>query len=430
MKCRLFHIPISLALALSSAVSCGQTRKLADIVYAGMSAQLSLPSDETVSPSDSFSVKTVGDTLRVVGLDGREVLIMRAVRDDETGDMVATEQLDAAVVSARFRNVAERNGMIELEFQVTVPAAMRDSHWQLRLHPDLFAMDDSLRLDDLVVTGTEYRKKQMHGYEQYSRFENRILSDPDSFIDKRTLSIFLSRNAGKGYISAYQAEDHYTNHLAMDINERRKLRLPDMWRKYVKIPLLAESIRLDTVLVRPDGDFEYNYVQALNTRPGLRKIDVKMCGEIYDGEKRLCSMPAGDPLTFYVSSLSFFADTSHVNATDTTYMAGIRALVDHDYRAALARLVDYGDYNTAVAMVALDHNSPALSILNGCPRTAKVNYMLALVHSRLGDDRTAVECYMRSCSQEPSFLYRGNLDPEIAELIRKYKLKTDIYENQ
>ena len=55
--------------------------------------------------------------------------------------------LQAAVVTARFRNIAERGGKVDLRFQITVPARMRDSRWQLRFYPDMFILGDSLSSD-------------------------------------------------------------------------------------------------------------------------------------------------------------------------------------------------------------------------------------------------------------------------------------------
>ena len=61
------------------------------------------------------------DTSVVEDDKGNTYHLMRAVRDEGTGEMVATEELQAAVVTARFRNVAERHGKVEIEFQVLVP---------------------------------------------------------------------------------------------------------------------------------------------------------------------------------------------------------------------------------------------------------------------------------------------------------------------
>ena len=168
MKCNFIRAAARLTAALfitiSAITGCGQSRKLARIRGEELAAGIRLPASSQAPPQlDSTRGAPVRDTLRVTGLDGRELLIMRAVRDEASGEMVATEQLDAAVVTARFRNVAERHGRIDLEFQVTVPPEMHDSHWQLRLHPDMFILGDSLRLDDVVITGADYRKAQLKG---------------------------------------------------------------------------------------------------------------------------------------------------------------------------------------------------------------------------------------------------------------------------
>ena len=39
-----------------------------------------------------------------------------------------------------------------------------------------------------------------------------------------------------------------------------------------------------------------------------------------------------------------------------------------------------------------------------------------------GDDQSAVQSYLHACSKEPSYVHRGNLDPEISALIKRYGL--------
>ena len=48
--------------------------------------------------------------------------------------------------------------------------------------------------------------------------------------------------------------------------------------------------------------------------------------------------------------------------------------------------------------------------------------MMAIIYSRQGDDQSAVQSYLHACSKEPSYVHRGNLDPEISSLIRLYGL--------
>ena len=75
-------------------------------------------------------------------------------------------------------------------------------------------------------------------------------------------------------------------------------------------------------------------------------------------------------------------------------------------------------------------NRSAMTILSGLPDSPQVNYMKAVVYSRWSDDRNAVQCYLNACREDQSFVFRGNLDPEIASLIRRYGLNQDKKEGE
>jgi hypothetical protein len=155
------------------------------------------------------------------------------------------------------------------------------------------------------------------------------VNDSTKFINIRALEIFLKRNipeiyafkadtawvSDEQFYSAYgvsqkEAVEHYTNQYAKGTNERRKSRMGKMYNRYVKSPIVTEGIRLDTVIVNPEGDFIYNYVQTINTRPKLRRADIILSGEIYEQDQRLYSIPRSEPLTFYISSISAFVDNT------------------------------------------------------------------------------------------------------------------------
>ena len=70
----------------------------------------------------------------------------------------------------------------------------------------------------------------------------------------------------------------------------------------------------------------------------------------------------------------------------------------------------------------MDYNASALEILEALPETDRVNYLHALIYSRQGEDRKAVERYLKACRQTPAYWHRGNLDPEISTLIKRYNL--------
>ena len=125
---------------------------------------------------------------------------------------------------------------------------------------------------------------------------------------------------------------------------------------------------------------------------------------------------------FFLHRRGMIKESVQTTELDTTYMKGVAALKDRDYKLALTYLKDYKDFNTAIAYVSLDYNASAMAILQELERTPAVNYMLALVYARNQDDQNAVQCYLDACKQDHSYVFRGNLDPEIYVLIQRYGL--------
>lgn len=636
---------------ISVMVSCAPQALLYRMGKAQPEARIALAADRVQKDTMPVGVPE-HDTLVIKNVDGRDMIIMRAIRDDD-GQMVANQVIDAAYVTARFRNVAERHGKVDIEFQVIVPQSLQESRWQLRYTPTLYALEDSLFLDKVVITGRQYRKRQLRGYEQYQRFIDRIITDSTEFIHTRALEIFLKRNIPALYafrndttfvsdeqfnsvfgVDEAEAVEHYTDKFATHLNDRRIANRDRMFRRFVKAPILKEGIRLDTVLINQKGDYVYNYVQTVHTRPRLKKVGIVMSGEIYEQERKVCDIARSEALDFYISSLSAFVDerekfitkvierraeanavynigfesgksevnpdlggnsreindiqnnlrkllcndtfdldsvivtasaspegsyamnsalsvrrgasvvdffnrflklqrdslrreegvhinvdgeytpdrrekyapipmmnrqlaenwpeldafvdadsvmtyaqkeeygllrkvqnaderekamrdkswyaylrdkayptlrtvrfhfhlhrkgmvkdTVHTTVPDTVYRAGVQAIKDRDYERAAMLLGPYNDYNSAVAYCALDRNKSAMSILLKCEESAQVEYMLALLYSREGNDREAVRRYLHSCSLNPQYVHRGNLDPEISRLIKNYNLQ-------
>ena len=122
--------------------------------------ELSVAEEESVEEEE----EPVIDSIRSSLSDGP--LIMNAIRDDETGEMVATDVIDASRVVARFRNVAERAGYVSVSFDVIVPEGMADSKWQLRINPFITLKDEREPLEAVYVTGRKYRAAQLRGYER------------------------------------------------------------------------------------------------------------------------------------------------------------------------------------------------------------------------------------------------------------------------
>ncbi|MCI7592657.1 MULTISPECIES: hypothetical protein [Alistipes] len=112
-------------------------------------------------------------------------------------------------------------------------------------------------------------------------------------------------------------------------------------------------------------------------------------------------------------------DTIHTTELDTAYARGVELLQKRKYARALYILNDYNDRNTVVAHLSLDHNERALELLATMPKDAITEYLKAIACSRLGCKAEGRKHFLEACRLDERMEYRGNLDPEIAELLKR-----------
>ena len=112
-------------------------------------------------------------------------------------------------------------------------------------------------------------------------------------------------------------------------------------------------------------------------------------------------------------------DTIHTTELDTTYTRGVELLQKRKYAKALYILNDYNDRNTVVAHLSLDHNEQAMELLATMPKDAVTEYLRAIACSRLGRKAEGRRHFLEACRLDERMEYRGNLDPEIAELLKQ-----------
>ena len=586
-----------------------------------------------------------------------EPTLMNAVLDSATGEMVPTEELRAARVVSRRYQVAERNGMVELPFDILVPQELLAARWQVRIVPELTLEGDNLNdttdLLPVYVTGETFRGKQLKGYQRYENFLSGIVSDTTLFVNRFLLERFIERNIPDLYalktdstdvsyedfisrydVNAQQAIEHYTRERMKTRNERKMASSGDVFNRLVKVPIDSSKVRLDTVIVNPDGDYIYRYVHTIQTRKGLKYAYIALNSSLYDQERQVYVMPRTDSIEYPISSLSHFVrditrykmktiwrhqeanSTSHiafavgksridrtlgdnaaeldmiarrlrdlmqdkefdldsiiVNATcspegryainerlsrersasvtgyfrdyirhyqdsvnaergfsvgedghiadseakvfdipmiptytpeawelldslvrydrnlpeeqksayfrlasenrrsldrreyamqkapyyryvkdrfypqlravnfnfnmhrkgmveefiqteevDTAYMRGVQMLRDRDFKGAVEILQDYDDFNAALALMSVDRNLAAIQCLEDEEDTADVCYLRAILCSRMSQEEEAVSWFRKACEMDRIYKFRGNLDPEISTLIRKFGL--------
>ena len=616
-------------LVLLLSASCAGGRKLAFVKGGGAAVEVAVGSLDDVKDEATEDNAPEIEVVEIEDLQGNRI-IMNAVKDEETGEMVAQEHLNEIVVQARFSHVAERNGLVDLVFELAVPEELQQKMWQVRLYPKYAFMGDTIKGDEIHITGESFRKIQQWEYRMYGNYLSRVV--PDSIADalyarNRQMENFIARN---GYNE--QAGLHYRKALLESMNRNKDIAKGKIYRRFVIDPFPEGGVRLDSVVSGGNGIIRYFYVQTIDAKAGLRKVDMVLEGSVHTNGRKLCSLAATQPLTFYISSISTLADdterymkkvvfrdmhfdasyniefskgewkvdsdlgnnaqvlenmkrnlvevienddfvmdsilvaaacspegkfelnerlsrkrgeeikgyllecmcyfrdsvagsvweikeagdeggagedfgkkelddgivrvtelsedwdglyglitadtvlqdntlvdrcravndpdarekvllqgqdteyirdvlypklrrvkfsfklhrkgmikdTVHTTELDTVYMRGVEALKNRDYKLAVTLLRPYECYNSAVAYMCMGYDNSALEILLRLPRDARRDYMLAVVYGRIGDEKRAVEYYLNSVEQDGAMRHRGNLDPEISNLIKKY----------
>lgn len=403
-----------LLLAMISA-SCGPYRRVEDIRNGNVAMALSV-ADE-VEEEEPVKDEVVIDSIKSTLSDGP--LIMKAIKDTETGEMVATDVIRASKVVARFRNVAERAGYVSICFDVTVPQEMASSKWQLKIFPFMRMQNDRYALEPVYITGEQYRKQQLRGYERYRLFLSSIITDPEDFVRIGQLEIFLQRHFPDTYamktdstyisdpvaenlfgVTQREAFEHYRRNLRWRMNERRKERKDEMFSRYVKDPIPSDGVRLDTVLLMADGDFVYRYTHTFRSRPRLKKVMVSLEGKLYEDGDCIVDLPFPDELTFYISSLSSLTEDLQ------KYKMFIRQRTVHDHTKAL---IDF-EHGSSEIDTALGDNASELRRVREC-----IDDVLAREEYAL--DSLVI---VASCSPEGSFTLNSKLSAARSESVRRY----------
>ena len=336
---RLIYVLVCLAVG-----SCASYKVMRKVNSGEVAVGFAVPEDR---PLDDSDVQSVTDNVESELPDGP--IIMNAIRDTETGEMVATDIISASKVTARFRNVPERGGYVSIGFDLSVPSSLTRSEWKLMMEPYMVLQDDTLSLESIHVAGRAYREAQLRGYQRYRRFLESIITDSTDFVRIGQLEIFLKRNFPQTYamktdssfVSEPQAEnlfgvtqreamEHYTRKWKKKLNDRRLSNRGRMFARYVKDPLAKEGVRLDTVVADGDG-FIYRYSHRFRSRPHLKKAVVFLQGGLYRRGEKILSMPESDDMTFYISSLSTLADMTQkyrIKILERTVYDNTKALID------------------------------------------------------------------------------------------------------
>ncbi len=397
---------------LLGAVSCSTSLKLKNIRSNGVNASLSLPSES--------EIRRYGGTAREQMADEDGLYAMRTYKDALSGEVMGSEDLDAAVIVAKFRNVAERRGEIDFDFMIVASDSLQDPSWQLRFFPMLyFEGGDSLALAPVYLTGKDFRNAQLKGYSLYEGYLSSLSRDSTRFVDNIQADAFRARFPSSGK----DAGEHFRRPLVEKYNAYKLSFRDDLRQRLIRVPRSDASVRRDSTA--QGGRFIYLYHQRIASGRNMSKFYLNVSTQIHNGRDIIWSSRPSESITYYVSSLSSLVDNelALMHQGDSIYRKGVQHLRNREWEPALELLAPYEDYNAALAYLALEYNATSSQILSDLPvKTAACHYLLAIAYSRRGMETEAVEELQQAVSEEYSYKYRGNLDPEIAPVIRKYDL--------
>jgi outer membrane protein OmpA-like peptidoglycan-associated protein len=148
--------------------SCNTTK--VDIARVRISQPDMIQKDDTASLQMPQQIKWTDEK-------GLQHIVVQAEKDSVTGEDITTVQLSEVTVTARSKQIAERNGKINLDFIITVPASLINKKWQLQLTPAAYMQKDSILLDKILLSGADFAKMQKKGYAQYQAFIASIIPD-------------------------------------------------------------------------------------------------------------------------------------------------------------------------------------------------------------------------------------------------------------
>lgn len=222
----------------------------------------------------------------------------------------------------------------------------------------------------------------------------------------------LARNRSEA-LKAHLAKVLATNPEAVD--GLRTHSVPEDWARTREMVRTSREVReadaiiriIDTVedldereaRIRGEYPDDYGYIRE-HIYPALRHVDFNFC----------------------LARRNMVEEYKYSDVIDTDYADALKLMDRRKYKEAMAKLMEYEDWNAAICFMSLGYNQRAYDLFAKEKETADREYMMAILAARLGRHQEAVERYIRCCKLDESKIMRGELDPEISELIKKYNL--------
>lgn len=191
----------------------------------------------------------------------------------------------------------------------------------------------------------------------------------------------------------------------------------------VYLKRIDSAHRVETIA--PGQDYAYLYSEDIAVTEDLqRKLQIVVDTRVTALDRSTWWQAGRDTLSYIVSGMNDLVDLSQAKRLSGSdleeYEQGLKRLAVRDYYGALEIFNRYPDYNAAVCLLALGHNTQAEKFLEYLkPANGKVDYLKAITQLRLGNKSKAKEMLLSAARKDPQMGYRSEIDPEFANLFHE-----------
>lgn len=175
--------------------------------------------------------------------NGTDKIIVASSKEDQEQEITTTVNLEDVTVIAQSRQVAERNGKVNIDFIISVPKKMLEKKWLVDIQPRLTRSGDSsaIALDNILLYGKKFQDEQERGYKRYHHFLNSIKEDSLDFLraftNKRLYDITLERKEQQ------LATRHQRLQKRGNVTQSYNDRLNDRFDNYNRYPIYSMDKR-------------------------------------------------------------------------------------------------------------------------------------------------------------------------------------------
>jgi len=220
-------------------------------------------------------------------LDENEVFASQA----EKLDVNKVYKLSEVVIKVKSHFAPERDGKVNLDFNIIAPVDVLDPNWRLILTPKLIDGDSICRLDTVVLVGEGFKDKQISDYEAYEDFLSTIV-DPSAYDSLFVNWKSMYKEIGKvqrrnynDYRNKYELIRGYENWKKMNEMEflsmealalrHKKHMYSKYWRKAENqvIKNQDKGKNTDGIHEKYDEKYKKDYVNFLKSRFSLHWMD-------------------------------------------------------------------------------------------------------------------------------------------------------------